>query len=115
VKGTRDDLVRDGKMRCGLRTPIATLFEGGDCDSKALLLACLVRAVDGDMPLSLVYCADENRPHMVLAAGCARNADEQSVAVDGRAQVVIETTSDWDIGHLGSGIDLSEAEVVGLR
>jgi hypothetical protein len=29
--------------------------------------------------------------------------------------VVIETTSDWDIGHLGSGIDLAEAEVVGLR
>ena len=115
VKGTRDDLVRDGKMRCGLRTPIATLFEGGDCDSKALLLACLVRAVDEDMPLSLVYCADEDRPHMVLAAGCARNADEQSVAIDGRAQVVIETTSDWDIGHLGSGIDLAEAEVVGLR
>jgi hypothetical protein len=115
IKGTRDDLIKDGKTRCGLRTPIATLFEGGDCDSKSLLLAALIRGVEPSMPLALVYCADGETPHMVLAAGCPRNGDEASIQADGRALAVIETTSDWDIGHLGSGIDLAEAEVVGLR
>ena len=115
IKGTRDDLVQDGKTRCGLRTPVATLFEGGDCDSKSLLLACLIRSVDPGMPLALVYCADGETPHMIMAAGCARNGEEASIQVNGRALTVIETTSDWDIGHLGSGIDLSDSEAVTLQ
>lgn len=115
VKGAKDDLVRDGKMRCGLRTPVATLFEGGDCDSKALLLASLIRSVDAAMPLSLVYCLDGENPHMVLAVGCARAEGEAAISAGGSTQVLVETTSDWDLGVLGSGIDLADAEFVGLR
>ncbi len=115
VKGAKDDLVRDGKMRCGLRTPVATLFEGGDCDSKALLLASLIRSVDAAMPLSLVYCLDGDNPHMVLAVGCARAEGEAAISAGGSTQVLVETTSDWDLGVLGSGIDLADAEFVGLR
>jgi hypothetical protein len=115
VKGAKDDLIRDGKMRCGLRTPVATLFEGGDCDSKALLLASLIRSVDATMPLSLVYCLDGDGPHMVLAVGCARAEGEAAISAGGSTQVLVETTSDWDLGVLGSGIDLADAEFVGLR
>ena len=115
IKGAQDDLVRDGKMRCGLRTPIATLFEGGDCDSKALLLASLIRSVDASIGLSLVYCADGDTPHMILAVGCARGEGEAAIAAGGETQVLVETTSDWDVGHLGTGIDLADAEFVGLR
>ena len=115
VKGAKDDLIRDGKMRCGLRTPVATLFEGGDCDSKALLLASLIRSVDATMPLSLVYCLDGDGPHMVLAVGCARAEGEAAISAGGSTQVLVETTSDWDLGMLGSGIDLADAEFVGLR
>ncbi len=116
VKGARDDLIRDGKMRCGLRTPIATLFEGGDCDSKALLLAALIRSVDAAMPLSLVYCFDGDEPHMVLAVGCTRIDGEAAVTLPGGdVQVLVETTSDWDVGYVGPTIDLADAEVVGLR
>jgi hypothetical protein len=67
------------------------------------------------MPLALVYCADGETPHMIMAAGCARNGEEASIQVNGRALTVIETTSDWDIGHLGSGIDLSDSEAVTLQ
>jgi hypothetical protein len=28
-----NDIVKDGKSRCGLRTPAETLLDGGDCDS----------------------------------------------------------------------------------
>ncbi len=116
VKGAKDDLIRDGKMRCGLRTPVATLFEGGDCDSKALLLASLIRSVDATMPLALVYCFDGDEPHMVLAVGCARGDGEAAVTLEGGGtQVLVETTSDWDVGHVGPTIDLADAEVVGLR
>ena len=74
-------LVRDGKVRCGLRTPVETLFDGGDCDSKSLLLAAMIRSVDPKIGLSLVHCMNGEVPHMILAVGndgqfakfCAQN------------------------------------------
>lgn len=115
VKGARDDLMRDGKNRCGLRTPVATLFEGGDCDSKCLLLASMIRSVDPAVPVALVYCTDGDEPHMILAVGCDAGPGEQCIQADGSTLVLIETTSDWDVGHVGTGIDLAEAETVALR
>jgi len=68
------------------------------------------------MPLALVYCLDGDEPHMVLAVGCARGDGEAAVTLErGGTQVLVETTSDWDVGHVGPTIDLADAEVVGLR
>jgi hypothetical protein len=132
VNLTDSDLVPDGKQRCGLRTPVATLLAGGDCDSKALLLASMIRAVDPTIGLSLVHCMNGETPHMILAVGCEAKADEQTVvatgATDPRArgnraakaaaaavQVLIETTSDWDVGHVAPTVDLADAELVPMR
>lgn len=115
VKGPGDDLVQDGKQRCGLRTPVATLLAGGDCDSKALLLASLIRSVDPNVPVALVYCMDGEQPHMVLAVGCDARQGEQCLRIDGVPHVVIETTSDWDLGFVNPEINLEDVETVRLR
>ena len=115
VKGPGDDLVQDGKQRCGLRTPVATLLSGGDCDSKALLLASLIRSVDPNVPVALVYCMDGEQPHMVLAVGCDARQGEQCLRIDGVPHVVIETTSDWDLGFVNPEINLEDVETVRLR
>jgi hypothetical protein len=52
---------------------------------------------------------------MILAVGCARGEGEAAIAAGGETQVLVETTSDWDVGYLGTGIDLADAEFVGLR
>jgi hypothetical protein len=75
----------------------------------------LIRSVDASIGLSLVYCADGDTPHMILAVGCARGEGEAAIAAGSETQVLVETTSDWDVGHLGTGIDLADAEFVGLR
>lgn len=115
VKGPADDLVQDGKQRCGLRTPVATLLAGGDCDSKALLLASLIRSTDQNVPVALVYCMDGEQPHMVLAVACDAREGEQCLRIDGVAHVVIETTSDWDLGFVNPEINLEDVETVRLR
>jgi hypothetical protein len=115
VRGAKDDLMRDGKSRCGLRTPIATLFEGGDCDSKALLLASLIRAVDATVPLALVHCMSGDEPHMCLAVGCDRAADEVALDTDTGIMLVVETTSDWDLGRVSAATDLQDVELSRLR
>ena len=115
VRGAKDDLMRDGKSRCGLRTPIATLFEGGDCDSKALLLASLIRAVDATVPLALVHCMSGDEPHMCLAVGCDRAADEVALDTDTGIMLVVETTSDWDLGRVSAATDLQDVELLRLR
>ena len=115
VKGPNDDLVQDGKQRCGLRTPGATLLFGGDCDSKSLLLASMIRSVDRAMPLALVHCMNGDTPHMILAVGCEAKPGEQCVAIDGTPVVLLETTTDRDLGFVGPSIDLGDLVVVRLR
>jgi hypothetical protein len=115
VKGPNDDLVQDGKQRCGLRTPGATLLFGGDCDSKSLLLASMIRSVDRAMPLALVHCMNGDTPHMILAVGCERAKGEDAITVTGTELVLVETTSDWGVGHVGTGVDLTDSEAVGVR
>lgn len=115
VDDRRNDLVDDGKARCGLRTPAEALLEGGDCDTKSLLLATLIRSIDADTPLALVYCMNGNTPHMILAIGCSTQPGEQCITVNQTPMVLVETTSDWDIGHVGSTVAIDDAEAVGLR
>ncbi len=115
VDDGHNDSVKDGKSRCGLRTPGEVLLDGGDCDSKSLLLATLIRSVDERTPVALVYCMNNTTPHMCLAVGCDMLDGEQRINVNGTQMVLIETTSDWDIGHVGSGTDIVNAEAQPLR
>ncbi len=115
VRDGQTDAIRDGKVRCGLRTPIVTLFEGGDCDSKSLLLAAMIRSIDRKIGLTLVHCMNGDTPHMILSVGCEAASEEQRVLVGSTPQLLIETTSDWDVGYISPAIDLSDAEVSVLR
>ena len=115
IKGPKDDLVQDGNQRCGLRTPVATLMAGGDCDSKSLLLASLLRAVDPRIPVALVHCMSGDTPHMILAVGCDAAAGDQTIVVNRMPMVLIETTSDWGVGFVSTKIDLQDAEAQPLK
>ena len=115
VDDQRNNLVDDGKTRCGLRTPGEALLDGGDCDTKSLLLATLIRSIDTDTPLALVYCMNGNTPHMILAIGCSTNPGEQCITVNNTPMALVESTSDWDIGHVGSSVAIDDAEAVALR
>ena len=115
VDDQRNNLVDDGKTRCGLRTPGEALLDGGDCDTKSLLLATLIRSIDSDTPLALVYCMNGNTPHMILAIGCSTNPGEQCITVNNTPMALVESTSDWDIGHVGSSVAIDDAEAVALR
>jgi hypothetical protein len=107
--------VQDGNQRCGLRTPVATLMAGGDCDSKSLLLASLLRAVDPRIPVALVHCMSGDTPHMILAVGCDAAAGDQTIVVNRMPMVLIETTSDWGVGFVSTKVDLADAEAQPLK
>ena len=117
VDGAQRARFADATSRCGLRTPLATLLEGGDCDSKALLLACLVRAVDPDIPLAVVEVTDRAgqgtgapEPHACVAVGLPQRQGEATLDTERGRLVLIETTDDWDIGNLSPTTDVSAAK-----
>jgi len=91
----------DGKERFGLRTPGLTLLMGGDCDSKCLLLATMVRAVRPEIPLLLVSMNTKDGPHSILGVGIAAGRCATTLQHAGRAFVLIESTSGFGIGSLG--------------
>ena len=84
--------------RCGLRSPGPTLLRGGDCDSKAVLLSALIRAVDSEIPLVMVSLSVNDRPHVLLGVGIP--ADPCSAILDHRGvrYVLIEVTSAIGVG-----------------
>ncbi len=90
----------DGLERCGLRTPGATLSDGGDCDSKVLLLAALLRAVDPRLSLVLVTLTVEGRPHMLLGVGIRPTPCAATLTHGGLEYVLIETTSAVGVGFM---------------
>lgn len=107
----------DGKERAGLRTPVATMIWGGDCDSKSLLLAGLVRSVDlcdatlvhvdnvpDGAPRPAGARADDAVGHMI--AGFSVPARPEDFTIDqGRTRyVLVETTSDWRIGRISAKV-----------
>ena len=90
----------DGLERCGLRTPGATLADGGDCDSKVLLLAALLRAADPRLPLVLVTLTLDGRPHMLLGVGIRPTVCAATLKHGGLEYVLIETTSAVGVGFM---------------
>lgn len=102
------DPTPDGRERGGIRSPLATLFRGGDCDCKTLLLAGLIRSVRPTVDLALLH-VNRDEPHACLGVAIAPADGEGYVRVGERDLVVIETTDDWDLGRLSVRTDLTDA------
>lgn len=104
----------DGRERGGIRSPLATLFEGGDCDCKALLLAGLIRSIRPGIDLALLH-VNRDEPHACLGVAIAPAGGEGYVRVGDRDLVVIETTDDWDLGRLSVRTDLTDARATWIE
>jgi hypothetical protein len=94
----------DGKYRYGYRTPLMTLLQGGDCDSKSMLLICLIRSIRPHLPLALIHI-EAGEPHAMLAVGGIAGVGEVRKTLGGIEHVLIESTSDWDIGQISEDSD----------
>ncbi len=103
----------DGNYRFGLRTPGAVLIRGGDCDSKVILLATLIRAVDDRLALCKVDV--DGGDHSILAVGLNPIAGEMTWDSPRGPMVLVETTGDWGIGRLRADTRLNEAEVTWIE
>ena len=93
--------------RCGVRTPGPTLKRGADCDSKALLLAAMIRSVNDRVPLVLVSLTVAGRPHMLLGVGVPARDCDAILDYRGRRYVLIEVTSALGVGLMAP--DYNEA------
>jgi hypothetical protein len=107
----------DGKERAGLRTPMATLIWGGDCDSKSLLLAGLVRSVDlcdatlvhvdnvpDGAPRPAGSRADDAVGHMIAGFNVPARPEDFTIDQGRQRYVLVETTSDWRIGRISAKV-----------
>lgn len=107
----------DGKERAGLRTPMATLIWGGDCDSKSLLLAGLVRSVDlcdatlvhvdnvpDGAPRPAGSRADDAVGHMIAGFSVPGRPEDFTIDQGRQRYVLVETTSDWRIGRISAKV-----------
>ena len=96
----------DDKYRGGFRTPLLTLIQGGDCDCKSMLLAALIRSVCPVLPIALVHI-ECGEPHAILGvSGISTDSSESCTEIKGTQHVLIESTFDWDIGHLSPDCEL---------
>jgi hypothetical protein len=121
----------DGKERFGIRPPAATLLRGGDCDSKSLLLAALLRAVDSRLPMALVHvkCTGNGgsgpEPHTLLGVQLPNHREAEHAATIGdRRLILVETTHgsfdrdnpfDRGIGRIADDTDWSGSSVDWIR
>jgi len=107
----------DGKERAGLRTPLATMIWGGDCDSKSLLLAGLVRSVDlcdatlvhvdnvpDGAPRPAGSRADDAVGHMIAGFNVPARPEDFTIDQGRQRYVLVETTSDWRIGRISAKV-----------
>ena len=107
----------DGKERAGLRTPMATMIWGGDCDSKSLLLAGLVRSVDlcdatlvhvdnvpDGAPRPVGSRADDAVGHMIAGFDVPARPEDFTIDQGRQRYVLVETTSDWRIGRISAKV-----------
>lgn len=94
----------DGKYRYGFRTPLSTLLEGGDCDSKSMLLISLLRSIRPSLPVALIHI-DAGEPHAMLGVGGIAADGEIRKMIGDTEYVLIESTADWNIGRISDDSD----------
>jgi hypothetical protein len=103
VPYTRDWGEPDGIERSGFRTPGETMLSGGDCDSKSILLATLLRAARPEIPILLVDMKLDGEDHMAIGVAIEHPACADTLTRDGVTFVLIESTFGWGIGRMGDG------------
>lgn len=119
VSGEQDERFNDHNERCGLRTPMATLLVGGDCDSKSLLLLTMIRALDPNVPLAIIHVNESDFPrdpssdtnHVIAGVAIAPKPGERTLRQGNVTYVLIESTKDWDVGRLSASTQLDTAHV----
>lgn len=100
----------DDKYRGEYRTPLLTLIQGGDCDSKSMLLAALIRSVCPVLPIALVHI-ECGEPHAILGVGDISNDSKEShTMIKDKSYVLIESTADRDIGNLSPDCEMDTIE-----
>ncbi len=100
----------DGKDRCGMRTPLITLLKGGDCDSKSVLMAALIRSKKLADVVIVTLTMPDGSGHAILGVGVTAHTTDQTIAYKGKTFVLAEAaTSDErrdgnlaDLGEVGS-------------
>lgn len=96
----------DGLERWELRSPGETLLKGGDCDSKSLLLATLIRSVDPAVPVQLITMIwSDGRPHTMIGVGIEPGSCAATVEHSGTTYTLIESTDRFGIGRPGDTFD----------
>ena len=119
VSGEQRERFHDDKNRCGLRTPLATLLVGGDCDSKSLLLLTMMRAIDPDVRLAIIRVRDSNFPldpatdvnHTITGIVIAPQPGERTLRRGDVTYVLIESTAGLGVGRLSPSTKLDTARV----
>lgn len=96
----------DGKDRCGLRTPLLTLLRGGDCDSKSVLMASLLRAACLAECVVVTLQMKDGTGHAILGVRVPARDGDRTIQHEGQIFVLaeaasIDATRDGDIAPLG--------------
>ncbi|MEY3021747.1 MAG: hypothetical protein RIS86_945 [Planctomycetota bacterium] len=96
----REGDVDDGKVRCGVQVPVATLHaRRGDCDSVAVLVACLVRA-SGIGRSGVVLVEESDGGHAMAAVDCPPVYGDSILRCRFGKLVMIEATHPWRLGQV---------------
>lgn len=102
----------DGKERWGYRTPLMTILKGGDCDSKSMLLICMVRSLLPKIKIAFIYI-DMDGPHAMLGVMIDKLGEEKTTVINGETYVLIESTApDGDIGNISDKCDRSSIQAL---
>ena len=91
----------DGIERCELHLPSTTVLHGGDCDSKSILLATLLRAIEPRLPIVLIDIKDaEGDYHTLLGVALPQRTCAETHKWNGLSYTLIESTNGFGIGRL---------------
>ncbi len=102
-------------LTAGAMMPIETLSKKwGDCDSKCMLFAALVKSID-----LVDVCFIVMDDHLFAAVQMRSAQDDHTVRYKNKDWILIELTDAWPIGHVPSnhlnGVILGNYEVVELQ
>lgn len=96
----------DGKDRCGMRTPLITLLKGGDCDSKSVLMAALVRSKKLADVVIVTLSMRDGSGHAILGVNVTPHSTDRTISHNGKRFVLAEAATsderkDGNIADLG--------------
>jgi len=97
----------DGKDRCGLRTPLITLLNGGDCDSKSALMAALIRSVKVADVVIVNLKMKDGTGHAIVGARVDVQTGDQTITYEGKKYVLAEAAT-ADSSRNGNLADLGD-------